>query len=509
MKHIKTFFAVFLALLSSCSDDFLNKKSLNDLSSDSFWTTEEDATMALMGCYSALQDQWLFDSDPWTGGVVRLDYLTDNGYTAWQWMAGGDIPQGVHNSTSWIVGDTWRAAYRAIGRANQVIANTPKIPGISTEVANRIVAEAKVIRATVYNLLAMTYHDVPLITEPQVVQEASVAKNTHDEIMNFITADVEAIVNDLPLPSEISATEYGRISRGAALATLARIYLYHNQYAKAADAAEKVINLNYYSLADDYSALFTTDHEQDKEIIFPVTFDRFLDDGSAFAGYWGMIDYQRVLPNLAEEFYTTEGLPITESELYNEEKPSENRDPRFRATLVSNNDTWKGNTVTDQEGFYFQRKYTEENNDEDHFDSPQDFYLIRYADVLLIRAEALVNSDNYSESEVIQLVNQVRNRVNMPSVEDVEGTDLSADELLDLIKHERRVELAFEGLHYFDLIRWEELEDRYEWYMANELPAIQALNYPDALPRQFVSKRWPLPQGELDVNEALKQHDEW
>jgi len=287
------------------------------------------------------------------------------------------------------------------------------------------------------------------------------------------------------------------------------IYLYHKQYAKAAEAAKKVIDLGYYSLAPDYTTLFTTANEKNNEVIFSVAFDRVLDDGSAFAGYWGMIDYQRVLPNLAEEFYFTDGLPQDQSPLYDPANPAANRDPRFRTTIVANGDTWKGTPVTGQEGFYYQRKYTEEENNEDHFDSPQDFYVIRYADVLLMRAEALVQAAGYDESEVIGLVNEVRDRVNMPKVEDVEGTGLTPGELMDVIKHERRVELAFEGLRYFDLIRWEELDDRYEWYMENELPVIQALNYPDVLPRKFVSKRWPLPQGELDVNKALIQHDEW
>jgi starch-binding outer membrane protein, SusD/RagB family len=508
MKKLKIYFSILLLFASACSDDFLDRQSLNDLSSDTFWTTEDDAKMALMGCYSALQDQWLFDSDPWSGGVTRLDYLTDNGYTAWQWMAGGDVAQGTHNASSWIIGDTWKSAYRAIGRTNQVIAHVPEI-GFNETSAKRIVAEAKVIRATVYNLLAMTYHDVPLITTPQTVQEASVPKNTHDEIMNFITADIEAVVNDLPLPSEVAGNEYGRITRGAGLAMLARIYLYHKDYAKAAETAKKVMDLGFYSLVSDYATLFTTENEKNNEVIFSVAFDRVLDDGSAFAGYWGMIDYQRVLPNLADAFYYTDGLPLDESPLYDAGNPSANRDSRFRTTLVSNGDSWKGSTVTGQEGFYYQRKYTEENNDQDHFDSPQDFYVIRYADVLLMRAEALVQAGGYNEGEVMDLINQVRARAGMPAVEDVEGTGLTAGELLNIIKHERRVELAFEGLHYFDLIRWEELDDCYEWYMENEFPAIQALMYPDALPREFVSPRWPLPQGELDVNKALVQHEEW
>lgn len=511
MKYNKLFIAILLFALAGCSDDFLDRKSPNSLASDNFWTSEADAKMALMGCYSALQDPFLFDSDPWTGGVTRLDYITDDGYTAWQWMAGAFIARGEHNSTSWLIGSFWDAAYRAIGRTNLVIARVPEIADIEEATANRIIAEAKVIRATVYNLLAMTYHDVPLITTPQTVEEADVPKNTRSEIYAFITEDVEGIIEYLPNPSEMDASEYGRINKGAGLAMLARIYLYNDQFSEAANAAKRVIDLGYYSLAADYRDLFSVVNEKNNEIIFTVAFDRFIDEGSSFAGYWGndFIIHQIPLPNLAEDFYTIDGLPIDQSPLYDPLDPSANRDPRFGATLVSNGDTWKGETVTGIEGLYYQRKYAEESNNEDHFDSPQDFYVIRYADVLLMRAEALVRSGAYNENEVIGFINQVRERVGMPRVEEVEGTGLSQDELLEIIKHERRVELAFEGLRYFDLVRWEELDDKYQWYMENEYQRIIDLGYPDPRPRNFVSYKWPIPQDELDVNENLEQHSGW
>jgi hypothetical protein len=159
------------------------------------------------------------------------------------------------------------------------------------------------------------------------------------------------------------------------------------------------------------------------------------------------------------------------------------------------------------------RKWTEENNSENHFDSPQDFYVIRYAHVLLMRAEALVQSGSYSEGEVIGLINHIRDRVNMPHVEDVEGTGLSQSELLEVVKHERRVETAFEGLRYFDLMRWGELKKKYDEYMnGGELQEMKDRGFPTPRDRVFEDPKhwkWPIPQSELDNNKALEQHSEW
>lgn len=511
MKINKLYWILILFVFTGCNDDFLDTPNLNDIGSDTFWTNEADAKLALMGCYSALQANWVFDSDPWSAGVNRLDYLTDNGYCVWGWMAGGDIPRGQQNSTTWILQDTWNSCYRGIGRCNQVIANVPGIANIDPAVANRIVAEAKVIRATFYNFLGMTFMDVPLITAPQTVDEADVPKNARAEIYAFITKDLSEALKYLPLPSEISSADFGRIDRGAGTAMLARIYLYNNQFTEAAAAAKQVMDMNYYALAPDYHALFSSVNEGSREVVYRVAFDRILDEGSSFVGYWGNgpLDYQRPLPNLANDFYTTDGLPALSSPLYNASIPSKNRDPRFSATMISNGDIWRGSTFNASTGWYYTRKYSEEDNDQDHFDSPQDFYLIRYADVLLIRAEALLRSGSYTEAEVTSLVDRVRNRVKMPSVANVEGTGLSMQSLLNIVKHERRVEFAFEGQRYFDLVRWDELDDAYELYMQSEYQEILKLGYTDVTTRVFKSLRWPLPQGELDVNHNLKQHDEW
>lgn len=510
-RYILTLFIV-VGLISSCSDDFLERTSPNSLADDNFWNDENDAHLALMGCYDALQSPWIYDSDPWGGGVVRTDYMSDNGYTSWQWMSGARISQGNHTGTEWMVGDFWNDAYRAIVRCNKLISKIPEITDIDQDVANRMIAEAKVIRATIYNLLTLTYQDVPLIIEPQLVEDSNVPKDEKQTVLNFIIADVKDAIQYLPTPGSLPGSEWGRITEGAARAMLTRIYFWHGFYAEAASEAEMVMGLGY-SLFSDYSTLFTPANEQSIEIVFSVIFDRILDDGSSIAGYWGnaFVDYQRPLPNLVNEYYCSDGLPIDQSALYNPDNKSENRDPRFSASLVSNGDMWRGGVVSGQKTEYM-RKWTEEDTDENHFSSPQDFYVIRYADVLLMRAEALVRSGSYTESEVIGLVNQVRERVNMPKVEDVEGTGLSGSQLLEIVQHERRVELAFEGVRYFELMGHNEMKQAYDNYMNWEVQYMRDNGYPGVRGRNFQDpkhQKWPLPQSEVDVNEALEQHSEW
>jgi len=148
----------------------------------------------------------------------------------------------------------------------------------------------------------------------------------------------------------------------------------------------------------------------------------------------------------------------------------------------------------------------------DAWDSGQDFYVIRYAEVLLSLAEALVQSGTYNQQEVYGLVDQVRARVAMPSIKDVEGMNLSKTQLLALIKHERRVETAFEGLRLFDLYRWKELQEA-----VNHIEAERALfnnigTYFLYEKRNFRGEQeyiWPIPQAEVDANSQLEQHPLW
>ncbi len=511
--HMKKIFLLILAglLIQGCSEDFLDRTNPNELSDQSFWLSLKDANMAIMGCYDGLQTY--FDCDPWDWAILRTDHMSDNGYMDWGgWMPGGETARGKLSPVdTWgdAHGVIWDKSYSVIGRTNRVIANVPAMAEdeiITTDEANRIVAEAKFIRAMVYLYMTMTLRDVPLITEPLTIEEAQVGKTMKDEIVSFIISDVEGSYEDLPM--SIGAGEWGRASQGAALALLARINLWHGNFQQAASYAQQVIDMGQYALYPDYHQLFRPENEQNEEVVFSVSYVRGPEDnGFRYHGSWGTNPPAAVsaLSNLANDFYCTDGLPIDESPLYDPVDQNANRDPRLHTTVIVQGDTWRGDSLTEPplggNTDYEPRKFVEEWNDENHFDKDQDFAVIRYAHVLLIRAEALAQL-NQSAGEVISLIDEIRARVGMPAVEG----NPSGEELLDIVKHERRVETAFEGLRWFDLRRWGIFKERaYDYY--ND---VEAATYGLA-ERQWSDKLWvwPIPQSELDLVEVLEQHPEW
>ena len=512
MKKIYIITFVVVILFTGCNDDFLDTKSLTALADDTFWTSAADAEMALAGCYDALQNRWIYDSNPWAGGAMRYDYMSDNGWVCWGWMPGGDISRGEHSTSSWMIGSQWDNFYMAIVRCNRVIDMVPTLGEeiIAAELATQIVAEAKFIRALVYNLITMTYQDAPLVTTIQLVEEAHIAKSSKSDIVNFIISDLESSVENLP---NVGSADWGRATKGAGYALLTRVNLYAGNWTAAASWAQKVIDLGY-SLYPDYHGLFQNANEINDEVIFPVRFVRGPDDnGCSHSAYWGSngINYQEVLPNLGEDFFCVDGKPITESALYNPEVPAENRDPRMGASLVTNNSIWRGsvfNTFSKSRTGYMQRKYVEEQNSENHFDASEDFYVFRLGEVLLMKAEALAESGG-SANEIFGLINQLRDRssVQMPHVDQAEVDTYFGGSIIEMVRHERRIETAFEGLRYFDLVRWGILKERaFDYYMANELPNLNISERHWPGDKQY---KWPLPQSEVDRNDLLEQHSEW
>lgn len=515
MKKILSFIIATI-IFSGCSEDFLDRYSLTTLADDTFWKTEDDALMALAGCYASLQDIRLYNSWWKSGGngVVRMDYMSDDGWCAWNWMPGSDIARGQHSTTSAMINTFWRAGYTSIVRCNRVIEKVPLMSetAIDASASKQIVAEAKFIRALIYNLLSMTYENVPLITKPQKVEEAQVPKNDKSEVVSFILSDLEGCVEEMAAPGEV---DWGRATKGAGYALLARINLYIKNWDDASSWAQKVIDLDY-SLYPDFHGLFQSANEINDEVIFPVRFTRGPDGvGASFAGYFPdnpkIIYYQEALPNLGEDYFCIDGKPITVSPLYNPDVPAENRDPRMGATLVTNGSVWR-NEVVDTYKLtttgYAQRKYTEEQNDEDHYDANEDFYVFRLGEVLLMKAEALAEMGAPS-TEIFDLINQLRDRqsVQMPHVTMEEVNLYHGGNIIDMVRHERRIETAFEGLRYFDLRRWGLLKERaVDFYMSYEKPKNKKLTNRIWKPEHVI---WPIPQQEIDRNTSLEQNPGW
>ncbi len=497
-------------VLSACSD-FLDRQSLSELSSDTFWSSQKEAEMALAGCFDALQAEGLYFVWPgnWTCSPRELDCVTDDGFYTWDYLPANDIAKNTLTASSTLVSTVWKACYRGIARCNQVILYVPKMDpkAIDKSQADRIVGEAKFLRAFLYNYLTSLYRDVPLSLEPTAT--GHIKKSSKAEIIKYITGELEEVAASDALPVTLDDNAFGRITKGAVYALLCRIYLYNDMYAEAADAANKVIQSGKYGIAPKYDVLFSDAGTRSNEIIFSVRYsglikgeEGFLSLGNAYV--WGPMNWLLPYKNLVDEYYYIDGKAITDpSSSYKNPTDFSTRDPRLKFNIITPGTWWGGWGTVDEtgpsKGYYFGKW---QQDDWDWYDS-QDYYVIRYADVLLMRAEALAKSGG-NKSEIINLINQVRQRpdVMMPTVETAEGTNLTHDQLFKVIQHERRVEFAFEGFRYLDLLRWKELDKAFARARAEGMGGahtfLGAKNYV-----------WPIPQEELDNNPVLDQAPEW
>lgn len=535
MKSINKFIGMVLCsgvLLTSCSDSFLQRDSLTESSTNTFWQTSDDALMALASCYDALQSKELYNSGQYELGPLYMDCITDNGgHFNWSgWMEGYDMAMGIHNPSSSIISSFWKDSYEVISRCNVLISNIDRVD-MDASLKATYLAEAKTLRALMYINLTCTYQDVPFLTEPLTIDNAECEKSDRATIVNSIMIDLKEAAE--VLPKEASR---GHVTKGAALALLGRVALYNEKWDEAIAAYQEVMGLGY-TLHPDYAELFTQAGETASEIIFAVRYEGpGMGEGASFNAHWNTpLEAMNGTIDLADAFYCTDGKPTTDTKIaemkedgtLDVSKPNpahfEDRDPRLYTTLFVPGMLWNGKGGVDETASnpyanvyggaaaslstVYVYKYFDPTDTANSWDNGQDFYVVRYAEVLLSLAEAMVRKGSYAYSDVTALVNQVRQRVDMPTVEEVEGMALSKDELLEVIKHERRVELAFEGLRLFDLYRWKELDKAVE--NIEKERTTYGLAYEA---RKFNGERdyvWPLPTAELDTNKKLVQHDLW
>lgn len=511
MKRI-IIFLFFASLVTGCSKSFLEKSSLTQLSDGSFWKTEQDAILGINGVYDALQDRILYSGSlNANAGLPMYDTFGDNCYNSFKFEGPGNFMIANVNPSTTMFSELWSSSYKGIGRANIAIENIAKIPAaVLTDAKKKaLLAQAYFLRGLFYMNLAVYFKEVPLIVKVQTLDEAYVPKNTYQEVSAQIVTDLKAAVDGLPVT--YPAEQYGYATKGAALGLLARFYLYNNDYQNALDATTAMLPLGY-SLNKSYSELFTEAGEKSTEIVFSVRFTQGVsNNGETFSATFVNLPKvdQQPMPNLVKDYYCTDGLSITKSSLYAAANEKANRDPRLSASVYFNKDTFlldtkaifTGNTATKYGLRKYLRNGASSSGNAVFSSGGQDFIVLRYADVLLMRAEALIELNQLAE--VYSLVNQVRSRVSMPTVEKVEGTGLSQAQLRAIVQHERRVELACEGLRYFDLKRWGQLPQAYAAAINDKIAGYTPV-YSGAK-----SEIFPIPQSELDANAKLVQNPVW
>lgn len=493
-----------ILLISSCSD-FLDRQPLDVLSPDKF-ETEADVRNAVNGIYRILIQRNEFRVQPLSQDFMSDDAICrDPKYGELLVWRGEQSPKDSRCTL-----DKWSRNYEGILRANTVLINTPSVYIKDETTKNRYIAEALFLRAYFYADLVDFFGDVPFRTEPEGIDKKESPRVPKETIIANILLDLDQAIQLLPVTYS-SPLDYGRATKGAALALKARICLYNNLWDMAITACRDVIALNKYNLHPSYDELFTSAVEKtNKEVIFSAQYisGKATEDLSNI--FWSKLSANTsymMSHNLVEDYYMkSTGLRYNDPNSdYKDTDPFTNRDPRFLYTIIIDEPNMGGTNTG-----YRIKKLVEENLNPSriHNNGELDYPLIRYADVLLMLAEALVEQGNYSDNEVIALVDQIRQRgdVNMPTIESVEaknGKKLSTDELRQIIRHERRVEFPLEGLRMSDIHRWNigstAMTDCYSC-VKNADGTYGKLVY---MTRSFNSTKgylWPIPLIELQTN---------
>lgn len=479
-KTIYTIVSAFSALLlSSCSMDLT---PLSQGSSASWYTTETELDMAV---------NEFFIMGYWANPRQEAERWTDN-FTYRNTNRGADILDGVLNGEHYEVYQTWQQNYKLISRTNSLLENIYRAEsaGMSETKVNTYKAIARFCRACKYGELIFYFGDVPYMSASMTIAEAeSVKRMPKNQVKEKMYEDFDFAIEHLPV--SFTGTQYP--TKGAAYAMKARYALYNKDWDIAAEAARSCMDLNVYKLDEDYSHVFlqTTKMIPEKVFVIPrsIANDVILDGTT----------YNNILPRLAggyaaynpswdllAAYLCTDGLPIDESPLFDPHNPFANRDPRCTMTIVEfgsvhcgfefnprpdvlkvmNVSTGASVSNTDNRAVaqyasfngLLQRKGVDESWLENSRKAEPDYMIMRYADVLLMYAEAKIELGEIDET-VLEAINRVRARA---YAVDYTATALypavkmaSADELRRVVRLERRVELTFEDLRYYDLIRWE------------------------------------------------------
>ncbi|GAC1656978.1 MAG: RagB/SusD family nutrient uptake outer membrane protein [Gemmatimonadaceae bacterium] len=517
--------AVGLALsLMGCNDGFLATAPTDQIPVEGFWRTEQDAVLATTGLYPFLYGH---------PQVTDFDAASDNAWSQKTFSGWYPIGNGTADASSGVPAGFWYDSYRAIRRANEVLANIDKISAIAPARKSRLKGEARFHRAYHYNLLVNLFGDVPLVLQPLGLTEGKLPRTPTSQVVDQILADLDFAAG--VLPPTYAGEDDGRVTKGAALALKARAALYARRWQVASAAAQAVIDLKLYSLQPIYRDLFTYKNAGSAEIILDKRYLKGLRSHNVFRrlaprSAQGVSDIVP-LRDLVDAYDMSDGTTIATSPLYSPQPDSMylNRDPRMYATLLYPGATFAGKVYNSRPSCltanpcsntadqvlkdfnatatgYQVLKYVDEADKASPDNSAINFILIRYADVLLMYAEAQIEQ-GITDATVLGAINAVRARAGMPAI----AAGLSQADLRDVVRHERRIELALEGLRLFDIRRWGIAET----VMPGQHYGIEFLDLTGArqkIPadnRRFTAPRdylWPIPSKELDLNPLLKQN---
>lgn len=530
-----------LLFFGSCSD-FLDREPISQASENTFWKTEADAEKGVNALYPLLPSSRDFWRDCESDNSLMTNAWGENGL--------GYICQGSYNATTGYLTEEW--TYSKIYRILYFLQRIKEM-NITSEKMKRYEGEARFILALTYYRMTRHFGDIPLIKEEPVnLENSSLPRSPKQEVLDYVIENINKAIEYLP--EYYSGDDIGRINKAAAYTLKADIYLdmasikqfHKNENATdlwkiAAESAQKVIDMGRYDLENDYAFLFTTAaNNNNKEVILAYQYKEneithmlpilASPAGTGISGNgWSSFCPTR---GLVDSYLCVDGKTIYDSPLYDMNKPWENRDKRLKKTFMlpgvdvlrpdgkytpymphpafnmPEQMNREGGGIT---GFMY-LKYNEPTSLQP-WNSYINYSLYRYAEVLLISAEAL-NEYAPGNARIAFAVNKVRNRAGLPNLN---GSETQA-EVREIIREERRHEFVCEHKRYFDILRWKTAEKvlNEPGYGINkdETKPIGDYNQEKFMGQQrsFDPKKnysWPIPQTAIDKNSNLTQTTGW
>lgn len=434
MKHLKIYILVLTALVGvSCKKNFLDLQPVSSASSGNFYKTAADIKVALNGVYGGLQ----------AGGISTNNYVfgeisSDNTYP----VASGSVTDQdefdrfyIRTTNPFVLG-RWNDGYNAISRANTILEKIEPVE-MDAVLKKRYIAEAKFLRAYVYFELVRTFGDVPLVTKSLTssLNEAyEYGRNAASEVYTQIETDLTEAEADLP--ASYTGADIGRITKGAAKALLGKVYLTQNKHDVAATKLKEVIDLNVYDTVP-YPDAFDISKKNGKESVFEIQFAIGMGEGNPWPNSFAPQNSGNAVINFGGG-----GNNRPTQDLIDAYEPGDIRKDFSLATSYVNA---SGQTIQD----VYVRKYR--SNPAINNDNANNIPVIRYADVLLMYAECLNEQAYSANGDAMKYLNMIRQRARLPEKSGADIPDQAAFRLA--VEQERRVEFAFEGLRWFDLVR--------------------------------------------------------
>jgi hypothetical protein len=462
---------LFSTISISCSDEFVSPKPKYSIDSENYFNSKEDYDDALVATYDLLQSSYV--------NVLLGEIASDNT------LCGGESPTDVigfqqiddmiHTPVNSNLRDIWNWMFAGVQRANYILEFKDKT---DFEGKNQLIAETRFLRAYYQFELVKWFGGIPMKGDVRfkVGDEKTVVRSSAQEVYASIEADlIFAAANLSSTPSQ-----KGRVTKGAAQALLGKAYLYQNKYAQAATALDAVITSGKYSLQTDYNAMFELDGENGTESVFEVQYTDVegagftclqCSEGNVAVGFSGIRNYSGPLFSSGFSF----NIPTKESadafEVGDRRKDVAILDITAWAAANASFDGGKGVSFGkgNEDTGYFNRKYLPRKRSSNaagdlNLTNPNNYRAIRYADVLLMAAEAY-NRGGINDAKAKDYLNQVRRRAFGDNNHDV---SVSGAALTDFILAERRVELFGEGHRFFDLVRTGKAVGKIAGFKANK-----------------------------------------